>query len=175
MFNLNEVVAGGVSGAASRMVIAPLDVIKIRLQLESSPRQKIPIFLGMWSMFKSVYQEEGLISLYRGNCAATSLWVVYVATQFSIYGAMSRSLEALGAGNSKSLNRFVSGGVAGAGATVVSYPLDILRTAFAAQGIPRRFETMRGLVAFVLSSKGIRGLYAGISPALAQIIPQVGG
>ncbi len=175
MLNLNDLVAGGVSGAASRMVIAPLDVIKIRLQLESCPRQKIRVLSGTWSMFKTVYQEERLISLYRGNCAAMSLWVFYTATQFSIHGAMSRSLEALGPGNSKSFNQFVAGGVAGAGATVFTYPLDVLRTAFAAQGIPRRFETMRTLVAFELSTLGIHGLYVGISPALAQIIPHVGG
>ncbi len=174
MFKLNEIVAGGVSGAVSRMIIAPLDVIKIRLQLESSPGKRIPIFSGMWPMFTTVFQEEGFISLWRGNSAAMVLWAGYDATQFSIYGTMLRNLEALEAGNSKSMNHFIAGGIAGGGATVATYPLEIIRTAFAAQGIPPRFKTTREFVAYVLRSKGVRGLYTGMSMALVQIVPQVG-
>eukprot|EP01084_Bolivina_argentea_P028321 52661_1 len=174
MFKLTEMVAGGVSGVVSRIIIAPLDVVKIRLQLESSPGKRIPVFSGMWPMFKTVFQEEGFISLWRGNSAAMVLWAGYDAAQFSIYGTMLRNLETLGAGNSKSMNHFIAGGIAGGGATVVTYPLEIIRTAFAAQGIPPRFKTMREFVTYVLRSKGVRGFYTGMSMALVQIVPQIG-
>ncbi len=175
MVKLSEMVAGGVAGAVARMVIAPLDVVKIRLQLESTPGQRTPILTGMWPMFKAVYEEEGFISLWRGNSAALCLWAVYSATQFSIYGTLLRDLEARRAGKSKLMNRFIAGGVAGGGALVVSYPFEIIRTAFAAQGIPPRYNKTTELVAFILRSKGLRGLYTGILPAVAQIVPQVGG
>ncbi len=174
MIKLDEMVAGGISGGVSRMVIAPLDVIKIRLQLESCPRMtRIPAFSGTWSMLTTVFEEEGIKGLWRGNSSAIALWAGFDAIQFSMYGTLLRNLEALGDGNSKSMNRFIAGGISGAAATVITYPLEILRTTFAAQGTPPRFTTTGECLSYVLRTKGVRGLYAGMSMALIPIVPQV--
>jgi solute carrier family 25 thiamine pyrophosphate transporter 19 len=70
---------------------------------------------------------------------------------------------------------FIAGGGAGLAATVATYPFDVIRTQFAAQGLPRAHETMWSFVqATVKGSQGVRGLFAGLMPTAIQIIPRMG-
>ncbi|GLD98085.1 hypothetical protein PINS_up006782 [Pythium insidiosum] len=68
----------------------------------------------------------------------------------------------------------VNGACAGVIATIVTYPLDLFRTIFASQGVPKRFPTLASLARHTLSTRGVRGLYSGIGPALFQIAPYMG-
>eukprot|EP00957_Ditylum_brightwellii_P089900 6846639-Ditylum_brightwellii.AAC.1 len=106
--------------------------------------------------------EGGIRSLFRGNLAATYLWIGYAAVQFACYGSASSFLQGYAAtsntleveppiaysgiggvahnlllkiGNSPVSVAFCSGAAAGVCATAVTYPLDITRTTFAARGM----------------------------------------
>ena len=123
--------AGGVAGFGSRMVTAPLDLIRIRRQLAVGvvyPSETI------WQTWKSVMREEGgVAALYKGNLAAIYLWVGYAATQFAVYNHVKK--EVLPAELNATASAFASGAVAGLCATAVTYPFDVCRTTFVAQGV----------------------------------------
>ncbi|CAI5724540.1 unnamed protein product [Peronospora destructor] len=59
-------------------------------------------------------------------------------------------------------------------ATVVTYPLDLFRTAFASQGMPKRFPTMRSLALHLWTRQGFRGFYSGLGATTFQIAPYMG-
>lgn len=122
-------VAGGLAGLTSRFVIAPLDVIKIRLQLQSRPGTT---YRGAIHAGKTIVAREGLTALWKGNIPAELLYVSYSMVQFVAYRETHILLEK--AGYPKSYRSFIAGASAGICATVVTYPLDLLRTRFAAQG-----------------------------------------
>ncbi|GMH65017.1 hypothetical protein TrRE_jg3195, partial [Triparma retinervis] len=63
-----DVVAGGVAGLTVRLLTAPLDLIKIRLQLS-------PTAASTFSTFRGVLKNEGPFAFFKGNIAATYLWV----------------------------------------------------------------------------------------------------
>ena len=70
---------------------------------------------------------------------------------------------------------FLAGAGAGLVATSTTYPFDIMRTQFAVQGRgPRVFPTMHSFIKNTLDTKGIRGFYAGLTPALVGITPYMG-
>ena len=69
-------------------------------------------------------------------------------------------------------SRFCAGAAAGATATTVTYPLDMLRARFAATG-PSGATPMAD-VATLIRQRGIRSLYGGLSPTLIGIIPYGG-
>lgn len=77
--------------------------------------------------------------LWRGTLPGQLLTVPYTAVQFVAlqqvrhFAQQSGISDAIGG---KSLS-FVSGAMAGAAATIASYPFDILRTTLAAQGEPK--------------------------------------
>jgi len=69
---------------------------------------------------------------------------------------------------------FLAGAGAGIVATTTTYPFDIMRTQFAVQGSNRVFPSMHSFITETFKTKGIRGFYAGLSPALVGITPYMG-
>lgn len=188
----HNAVAGGVAGAGSRMATAPLDLIRIRRQL--SPVTLYPSE-SLWQSWVNIVKNEGGVSaLFRGNLAAVYLWVGYSAVQFSIY---SRTKEHCLTVVSPTAAAFVSGATAGTFATLATYPFDVCRTTFAARGIQQEVhsfpfgsmaephfgqttqansppKTVRQFIVQLYRQKGIQGFYAGVNPAVVQIIPYMG-
>jgi solute carrier family 25 (mitochondrial thiamine pyrophosphate transporter), member 19 len=66
---------------------------------------------------------------------------------------------------------FGAGALAGAAATVASYPFDLLRTTLAAQGEPKVYRGTLDAARGVLARSGPRGLYAGLGTTLVEIVP----
>ena len=86
----DDAVAGASAGGIARMISAPFDVIKIRFQLQS---QQNPKYTSIFQAFRTVVQEEGVLSLWKGNLSASYLWISYMMVQFSIYGVLKRTGE----------------------------------------------------------------------------------
>ncbi|EKX42880.1 hypothetical protein GUITHDRAFT_141004 [Guillardia theta CCMP2712] len=76
-------IAGAISGVATRCCVAPLDVIKIRLQLQTNCQGSSRDYRGFLGTFQ-------VVALWKGNLAAEFLWGGYMGTQFLAY----RSLQA---------------------------------------------------------------------------------
>ena len=69
---------------------------------------------------------------------------------------------------------FIAGALAGATATTVTYPLDLLRTRFAAQATDKIYESLRAGVRDIAHQEGPFGFFRGLSPAVVQIVPYMG-
>lgn len=160
-------------------------MVKIRLQLQthslSDPLshrdlQGGPIYKGTLPTIRHILRHEGITGLWKGNVPAELLYVCYSAVQFSTYRSVTLLLHgALGEGALPSpAESFVAGAVAGAAATAATYPLDLLRTRFAAQGNDRVYANLRRAVVQIGREEGIRGFFRGLGPGLAQIVPFMG-
>ncbi|KAI1660224.1 mitochondrial deoxynucleotide carrier [Daldinia decipiens] len=183
---LQVVTAGATAGLISRFVVAPLDVIKIRLQLQShslsDPRTHLdlrgsPIYKGTIGTFRHIVANEGVTALWKGNVPAELMYVAYASIQFTTYRSTTQLLRTL-YGDARrlpqSVESFVSGAAAGAAATAATYPLDLLRTRFAAQGNDRVYVSLRRAVADIARDEGVPGFFRGLAPALGQIVPFMG-
>ncbi|XP_054821970.1 mitochondrial thiamine diphosphate carrier 2-like isoform X2 [Prosopis cineraria] len=169
-----------------RLMLLRLDSRSILVQLEpttswgllrkdlSAPSK----YTGMLQATKDIFREEGLRGFWRGNVPALLMVMPYTAIQFTVL----HKLKTFAAGSSKTENHinlspylsYVSGALAGCAATVGSYPFDLLRTILASQGEPKVYPNMRAALIDILRTRGIRGLYAGLSPTLVEIIPYAG-
>lgn len=209
----HNLVAGAMAGVGARLATAPLDLVRIRNQLDRSVVYPRP---SIWGSFVSIAKDEGgVLALFRGSVAATYLWVGYSAVQFVAYGSFKTFLEEQADNNLRvggqeqqqqqrrqqqllkdlqpTVVAFTAGGMAGICATLSTYPFDICRTIFAAQGVssssPPRQPSIKGtgtggnflppktLYEFALSlyhRRGLRAFYAGSTPALVQIVPYMG-
>ncbi|KAL3812870.1 hypothetical protein ACJIZ3_014138 [Penstemon smallii] len=180
--------AGAISGGISRTVTSPLDVIKIRFQVQLEPTTQWALlrrdaygpskYTGMLQATKDIFREEGLAGFWRGNVPALLMVMPYTAIQFTVL----HKFKTLASGSSKSEDHmnispylsYVSGALAGCAATVGSYPFDLLRTILASQGEPKVYPNMRSAFVHILKTRGFRGLYAGLTPTLVEIIPYAG-
>ncbi|KAF1951932.1 mitochondrial thiamine pyrophosphate carrier 1 [Byssothecium circinans] len=176
--------AGAIAGLVSRFVIAPLDVIKIRLQLQvhslSDPLSHHgvdgPIYKGTIGTLKRILREEGLTGLWKGNIPAEVLYLAYGSAQFSAYTYISHLLETVPAPYSlpSTANSFISGAAAGAAATTATYPLDLLRTRFAAQGPDRVYASIIASIRHIAEHEGPGGFFRGLGAGVSQIVPYMG-
>ncbi|KAJ0915060.1 putative mitochondrial carrier domain protein [Helianthus annuus] len=179
--------SGLISGAISRTVTSPLDVIKIRFQVQLEPTTTFTLlsknvygpskYTGMIQASKDIFREEGLSGFWRGNVPALLMVMPYTAIQFMVL----HQVKTFASGSSKSDHiqlspylSFMSGALAGCAATVGSYPFDLIRTILASQGEPKIYPNMRSTFVDIMKTRGFRGLYAGLSPTLVEIIPYAG-
>eukprot|EP00743_Colponemidia_sp_Colp-15_P005574 GILK01005995.1.p1 GENE.GILK01005995.1~~GILK01005995.1.p1 ORF type:complete len:307 (+),score=8.59 GILK01005995.1:64-984(+) len=171
-----QFVAGATAGTISRFCVAPLDVVKIRLQVQLE-RGTASKYTGVAQALRTIVTEEGFVGLWRGNLMAEFLWAGYSALQFGTFATL-RELAKGEDGNVVNCpihillhHPLVSGGIAGAVATLGTYPLDLARTRFAAQGIPKIYPSIVSLVSSMYSQGGVRSFYQGLSPTLVGVIP----
>lgn len=166
----------------SRFCIAPLDVVKIRLQLQTHSMSdpltcdgiKGPTYRGVWGTLRTIRREEGIRALWKGNIPAELLYVCYGGTQFVAYRGISQLLAQLPIRAHPSAESFISGAAAGAFATTITYPLDLLRTRFAAQGTEKIYTGLLGSLRDIAEHEGKRGFFRGLTAANGQIIPFMG-
>ncbi|KNA24734.1 hypothetical protein SOVF_013170 [Spinacia oleracea] len=180
--------AGAISGAISRSVTSPLDVIKIRFQVQLEPTTSWAMlhkniyrpskYTGMSQAAKDIFREEGLPGFWRGNVPALLMVMPYTSIQFTVLHKFKTYMS----GSSKAEDHihlspylsYISGAIAGCAATVGSYPFDLVRTILASQGEPKVYPNMRSAIVGIMNRRGLRGLYAGLSPTLVEIIPYAG-
>jgi solute carrier family 25 thiamine pyrophosphate transporter 19 len=169
--NINPIVAGAFAGAVARVFVAPLDVIKIRLQIQKENYSLTNAkYKGAFSAMSTIAREEGIRKgLWAGTIPALCLWIPYTGIQFGMLNALNSSSSLSSSSSSSFLNNnFVFGAVAGATATVATYPFDIIRTQLASQGIPK---TYNGVFDAFFGLLRRRKLYAGLGITLIEIIP----
>ncbi|XP_024041562.1 calcium-binding mitochondrial carrier protein SCaMC-1 isoform X2 [Citrus clementina] len=117
-------IAGGIAGAASRTATAPLDRLKVVLQVQTAQARLVPTIRKIW-------KEEGFLGFFRGN----GLNVLKVAPESAIkFHAYELLKNAIGdyIGEEKddigAFGRLLAGGMAGAVAQTAIYPLDLVKT-----------------------------------------------
>lgn len=72
------------------------------------------------------------------------------------------------------MTAFIAGAAAGATATTATYPLDLLRTRFAAQGSDKVYSSFLGSIRDIARSEGTRGFFQGLGAGVGQIVPYMG-
>ncbi|RMZ85097.1 hypothetical protein DV738_g76, partial [Chaetothyriales sp. CBS 135597] len=183
-------ISGSVAGLVSRFVIAPLDVVKIRLQLQphslSDPLScdgiKGPTYKGVFTSMRTIVRQEGLRSLWKGNIPAELMYLCYGGIQFASYRSLTQAQEqarrhidiTLPFRIPDSADSFFAGAGAGAIATTATYPMDLLRTRFAAQGTDKIYNGLVAACRDIVRDEGLRGFFRGLSAAVGSIVPYMG-
>ena len=98
----HNLAAGAAAGAGARLLTAPLDLLKIRSQLHSQSASSATSTSIKSTVSQIIKNEGGFKGLFRGNVAATYLWIGYAAVQFSLYARTSNLLASFGTSNANS-------------------------------------------------------------------------
>ena len=135
---IKDLAAGGVAGAISKTAVAPIERVKLLLQISHSNPQLKPEerYHGIWDCFRRVVRDQGFWSLWRGNLANVLRYFPTQALNFAFKDTYKQMFLA-GVDKDKQFWRFfagnlASGGAAGATSLLVVYPLDFARTRLAA-------------------------------------------
>ncbi|KAJ2834441.1 mitochondrial thiamine pyrophosphate transporter [Coemansia furcata] len=167
---------GATAGVVSRAIVAPFDVVKITLQLQTQQRSYAflrPTNDGMLACGRRILRKEGVRGLFKGNLSAEYLYLTYGAAQFLVFDTIESALRQTSL--PKRARSFIGGALAGAIATSATYPFDLLRTRFIAQETGNQVhKSILGAVRQIYAEEGVRGFYRGLWPACLQIMPYMG-
>lgn len=172
-----DATAGAIAGCVARFITGPLDVIKIRFQVQLEPisgTSQLSKYKGFGQAFTTIAREEGIQGLWRGTVPGLLLTVPYTAVQFVALQQVRQAAASCGLTanpGTAPLVSLASGALAGAAATVASYPFDLLRTTLAAQGEPKVYRNMWEAARGIMAARGPTGLYGGMGVTLVEIVP----
>ena len=139
---LKRLLAGGVAGAISRTSTAPLDRVKVLLQVHGYKHvnsgivqcmkyfrnSRLPVFYLSILAVLYMLKEGGFWSLWRGNGINVIKIVPESALKFSMYEyfklQLRKNTDASNASQSL-LHKFIAGSLAGVCAQSVIYPLEV--------------------------------------------------
>ncbi|KAK6059638.1 putative ADP/ATP translocase 2 [Cooperia oncophora] len=185
---LKRCLAGGTAAAFSKTTTAPFDRVKLllqlsntdknyMLQLENHGRSMAHPYNGMRDCLRRVSIEQGVLSLWRGNCAGVMRCFPNHALNFALRD-FYRNLLLKGVDRQRQFRRFVAGSVAcgglgGATALLLLYPFDFARTRLAvdvnADG-SKKFKGMVHCLGTIRKREGWLSWYRGFNASVQFVI-----
>lgn len=163
-------IAGGIAGATSRTATAPLDRLKVMLQVQTTRSSVVSAVTTIW-------KQDNIRGFFRGN----GLNVVKVAPESAIkFYAFEMLKKVIGdaQGNNSDIGaagRLLAGGVAGGIAQTAIYPMDLIKTRLqtcASEG--GRAPKLGTLTKNIWIQEGPRAFYRGLLPSVIGMIPYAG-
>jgi solute carrier family 25 (mitochondrial adenine nucleotide translocator), member 4/5/6/31 len=168
---------GGISAAVSKTAVAPIERVKLLLQVQDASKTIEKKYTGIIDVFVRVPKEQGFLALWRGNLANVIRYFPTQALNFAFKDTY-KNMFMKGVDKKKDPWKFLfanlaSGGAAGATSLFFVYPLDFARTRLAADVGKKGSREFNGLVdclTKIAKSDGPIGLYRGFFVSVQGII-----
>lgn len=146
--HLQRVLNGAIAGAVSKTVVSPLERVRLIAQT-TSPE------LSSADGARAVLAREGWLGMWRGNGLSVARAAASKAILFSSQDGLRVILG----------NDFLAGSVAGVGATLATYPLDLLRTR-AAGSVSATGVSIIATARSIMREGGALALFRGVHATL---------
>ena len=170
-----EIMAGGTAGGCQVIFTNPLEIVKIRLQVQGELAKNVagvPKRSAAW-----IVKSLGLLGLYRGASACLLRDIPFSAIYFPTYAHLKK--DYFGESPTKKLGvlqLLTAGAIAGMPAAYLTTPADVIKTRLQVEA--RKGDTnYRGIVhAFttILREEGPRALFKGGPARIFRSSPQFG-
>ncbi|UYV73833.1 slc25a4 [Cordylochernes scorpioides] len=175
-----DFVAGGIAAAVSKTTVAPIERVKLLLQVQHASKQIAPdkMYKGMVDCLVRIPKEQGMMAYWRGNMANVIRYFPTQALNFA-FKDKYKQIFLGGVDKKKQFGRYflgnlASGGAAGATSLCFVYPLDFARTRLGADigkgAAQREFKGLGDCLAKIYKSDGLMGLYRGFNVSVQGII-----
>ncbi|RKF78164.1 Mitochondrial basic amino acids transporter [Golovinomyces cichoracearum] len=118
--------SGTASGLATWVLSAPIEVVKCRAQVSTSP-----IDASCWRITKSIYRHEGIRGFYLGGVVTALRDSIGYGFYFWTYGLTTHLFSKVSNGDSpceQTYKMIMCGGIAGIATWASVFPLDVIKT-----------------------------------------------
>nr|CAB3266175.1 calcium-binding mitochondrial carrier protein SCaMC-1 [Phallusia mammillata] len=164
-----QLVAGGAAGVVSRTCTAPLDRLKVLMQVHASKSNNLGIVSGMKSMLK----EGGIKSLWRGNGINVIKIAPETAVKFMAYEKMKYLIGAQSQSEIGAPQKFIAGSTAGVISQTTIYPMEVIKTRLALRKTGQ-YKGIFDCAVKVFRHEGPGAFFKGYIPNCLGIIPYAG-
>jgi len=175
---LINLAAGGISGAVSKTITAPLEKVKLAIQnQDTNPRimsGEMKPYTSMQNCFTRHITELGAVSLWRGNVANCIRYVPTAAFNLAFKDNIKKLFPKYNKETefgSFAMAQVASGAAAGGATNTLVYPLIYIRTVLGADlGKVKKYDGMADCIRKTIKQNGFSSLYNGIGPSSVGIV-----
>ncbi|ORX61996.1 mitochondrial carrier [Hesseltinella vesiculosa] len=165
---LASAAAGATATLAHDTLMNPFDVIKQRMQLRDSTYRSVR------ECARTVFAKEGWVAFYISLPTTLAMSVPFQSVQFATYEYFRKVLNPSGGYDPST--HVVAGGLAGAIASSVTTPLDVIKTLLQTRGQSQdaRIRQATGFMeaATIIKERyGLRGFFRGFKPRVLTHMP----
>jgi hypothetical protein len=168
---------GGISAQVAAVFTNPIDVVKIRLQLQGRGAKAAAAGsttqsanTGLIAMFFKLAREEGVTSLWKGITPSLLRECTYSSFRLGAYEPIRNLIvsedEQL-SGSSPIWKKFAAGATTGAIGSALANPIDLVKVrqqADIANALPNTFVMLRT----IWHTEGMKGLLRGVVPTMQR-------
>ncbi|KAJ7421963.1 Solute carrier family 25 member 48 [Willisornis vidua] len=168
-------VASAVAGVVSVAIGTPVDLVKIRLQMQTQPYIKenvrlkptapgSPVYRGPIHCFWTILQKEGIAGIYRGTVAMLLRDIPGYCVYFIPYAMLCDWATPEGHISPSAFSVWLAGGVAGAISWALCTPMDVVKSRFQADGV--YLNQYKGTLDCILQSyqnEGLKVFFRGLT------------
>ncbi|SPO26994.1 related to Carrier protein YMC1, mitochondrial precursor [Ustilago trichophora] len=163
-------IAGMLSGLGSSLITSPIDLVKIREQMNTSTTKP-----STWKVFAEVLRKEGLFrGVYRGWCT-TAVRDLGYGPYFASYELLNAQIRGWTGKPLTNVDMAVSGAVAGVVAWISTFWADVIKTKI--QASSRFDDVSKGRSLFWSTARetyaqgGWRAFFVGVGPTVLRALP----
>ncbi|KAE8700160.1 Adenine nucleotide transporter BT1 [Hibiscus syriacus] len=162
--SLRRLISGGIAGAVSRTCVAPLETIRTHLMVGSSGNSTNEVF-------HNILQTDGWKGLFRGNLVNVIRVAPSKAIELFAFDTVNKLLSPKPGEESKIPipASLVAGACAGVSSTLVTYPLELVKTRITIE--KDMYDGILDAFLKILRKEGPAELYRGLAPSLIGVIP----
>lgn len=158
---------GMAAGVSGWLFVHPADVVKVRMQLDGGKSKA-----NGFTVFKQIWQNEGLAGVTSGLSAAIARQVTYTAMRLALYDQISETIVSKGYEPSFT-TRVVSGLSAGGIASFLACPIEVSLVRMQADGrLPkieqRGYTNVFNALIRIAKEDGILAYWRGATPTVAR-------
>ncbi|KAL0491940.1 mitochondrial substrate carrier family protein C [Acrasis kona] len=171
MDSIKVFAAGGISGAASRTITAPLERLKIMYQVST---EKPPsVIRGLEQM----YRNDGISGLFRGNLTNVLKVVPEKSLKFLSF-EFSKNLLTMTASQAdqelSATKLFVAGSMSGVITHTITFPMEVIRTRLSVAPKSHYAGIVDCARKIAVAEGRVRPFFRGLSASLVSTIPYSG-
>lgn len=168
-------VYGGVASCIAETITMPVDVVKTRLQMDGSSGTKA--YKGSLDCAGGLIKAEGPSALFKGLQPALVRQSTYGSLRYGLYGPIKNSMGIAPGQPVPLWKKVVAGGGAGAVASAIANPTDLLKVRLQTDGmlrgpdgtlLPKRFSGLGDAFMKVAKEEGILAFWTGVGPTVGR-------
>eukprot|EP01064_Diplonema_japonicum_P031574 TRINITY_DN5701_c2_g1_i2.p1 TRINITY_DN5701_c2_g1~~TRINITY_DN5701_c2_g1_i2.p1 ORF type:complete len:296 (+),score=68.97 TRINITY_DN5701_c2_g1_i2:45-890(+) len=157
-----RILLAGSSACCGASVTNPVDVVKIRMQVE---KHKYP---GMFSGMKDIARTEGARGLYKGLGASLCREMSYSGIRFGAYESFKELYGATDPKNTPLYKKLAAGASAGMVGSAIANPCDLVKIRMQSDVSGKMYRNVFQAFYKIFQTEGLRGLYVGVGQTVQR-------
>ncbi|XP_022245178.1 mitochondrial uncoupling protein 2-like [Limulus polyphemus] len=174
--------SAGTAACVADIITFPLDVAKVRLQIQGEGATignlslnigSTPRYRGMLGTLMTIARQEGPKSLYNGLCAGLQRQMAFASVRIGLYDSIRSFYQNLINGSNSQAGvgiRILAGITSGGMAVICAQPTDVVKVRMQAQvsGQPKRYTGALQAYRVIGREEGMKGLWKGTLPNVTR-------